>query len=140
MLLVNPPGVVNEDCWLLLNDRQRYTITIESRQPVSTFCPFFERGFVEDVNRARLSSSQELLDSPQPGRAAEFYADGGLPAGAARAGFLAFISRWADRPEGYGSGGLSLSVYFHRTFTGAPREFSKIQDAEGCLDLRRSVP
>jgi AraC family transcriptional regulator len=33
---------------------------------VSTFCVFFERGFVEDVSRAEVSSSEDLLDNPQP--------------------------------------------------------------------------
>lgn len=60
--------VLNEDCWLILNDRQRYTITIDSLRPVTTFCLFFERGFVEDIYRAQVRGSDELLDAPQPFR------------------------------------------------------------------------
>ena len=30
--------LLNEDCWLILNDRQRYTITIDALRPVKTFC------------------------------------------------------------------------------------------------------
>lgn len=60
--------ILNEDCWLILNDRQRYTITIDSLRPVATFCLFFERGFVEEIYRAQVTPSSELLDAPQPFR------------------------------------------------------------------------
>ena len=60
--------VLDEDRWLVLNDRQRYTITIDSIRPVTTFCLFFERGFVEEVYRAQVTPSEVLLDSPQPSR------------------------------------------------------------------------
>ena len=56
---------VNEDCWLILNDRQRYSITIDSFTPVTTFCLFFERGFVEDIYRGHVIPCRRLLDSPQ---------------------------------------------------------------------------
>lgn len=67
--------LLDEDCWMILNDRQRYTITIEALRPVTTFCLFFERGFVEELHRARVTPSQALLDSPRPFRtgAVEFY-------------------------------------------------------------------
>lgn len=55
--------ILNEDCWLILNDRQRYTITIDAVKPVTTFCLFFERGFVEDIYRAQATSCKQLLDS-----------------------------------------------------------------------------
>jgi AraC-like DNA-binding protein len=57
---------LSEDCWLVLNDRQHYTITIDSLTPVTTFCLFFERGFVEDIFRVCITPSSRLLDSPQP--------------------------------------------------------------------------
>src|ERR1700683_2979180 len=44
---------LHDDCWLILNDRQHYTLTIDSFAPVTTFCLFFERGFVEEIYRAR---------------------------------------------------------------------------------------
>ena len=44
---------VLENSYLVLNDRQRYTITIDATRSVTTFCVFFERGFVEDVWRRR---------------------------------------------------------------------------------------
>ncbi len=49
---------------VILNDREEYTVTIESLQPVETFCVFFARGFVEDAYRSMTSSSVELLDAP----------------------------------------------------------------------------
>jgi len=60
---------VLENSYLVLNDRQRYTITIDATRSVTTFCVFFERGFVEDVWRATVSSTALLLDAPQPARA-----------------------------------------------------------------------
>jgi AraC family transcriptional regulator len=55
-----------EDQYLVLNDRRRYSITIDSIDRVRTFCLFFERGFVEDVFRATVTDSATLLDTPQP--------------------------------------------------------------------------
>jgi AraC-like DNA-binding protein len=55
---------VIEDQYLILNDRRRYTITIDSIDRVRTFCVFFERGFVEDVHRATVNGAGALLDSP----------------------------------------------------------------------------
>jgi hypothetical protein len=59
---------VHENCYLTLNDRQRYTLTIDSLQNATTFCLFFERGFVEDVFRATTTPAAGLLDAPQPHR------------------------------------------------------------------------
>ncbi len=55
---------VHENTYLILNDRQRYTITIDSASNITTFCLFFERGFVEDVFRATAKPAAELLQSP----------------------------------------------------------------------------
>jgi AraC family transcriptional regulator len=56
---------LNEECWLILNDRQQYTFKIDSFAPVTTFCLFFERGFIEDIYRAHITPVDRLLDSPQ---------------------------------------------------------------------------
>lgn len=58
--------VLNEDSWLILNNGQRYTITIDSLHPVTTFCLFFERGFVEEIYRTYVTPSDRLLDLPHP--------------------------------------------------------------------------
>ncbi len=50
--------------YLLLNDRQPYSITIESTRPVETFCVFFRRGFVEDAWRSTTACCGVLLDEP----------------------------------------------------------------------------
>lgn len=55
---------LNNDRWLILNDRQHYSITIDSLTPVTTFCLFFERGFVEDVYRTHVTPCERLLDFP----------------------------------------------------------------------------
>jgi AraC family transcriptional regulator len=57
--------VVNQDCYLILNDLQHYTMTIDSPKRVKTFCLFFERGFVEEINRVMTMGDDRLLDSPQ---------------------------------------------------------------------------
>lgn len=55
--------VVTGDRYLILNDRQHYTITIDSLQKATTFCLFFQRGFVEDVHRILITPDETLLDS-----------------------------------------------------------------------------
>lgn len=61
---------VDSGSYLLLNDGQSYSLTIESRAPVETFCVFFERGFVEDAWRATTTPAARLLDDPSPGKPA----------------------------------------------------------------------
>jgi AraC family transcriptional regulator len=57
---------VHENSYLILNDRQHYTMTIDSTRKVTTFCLFFRRGFVEDIFRATVTRPSVLLDSPEP--------------------------------------------------------------------------
>src|SRR5262249_23509113 len=52
--------------------RQKYTITIDSSEPVTTFCVFFKRGFVEDIHRNRTTSESALLDDPEKKTTIEF--------------------------------------------------------------------
>lgn len=54
----------SEDSYLILNHGQRYTITVDAPEPAETFCPFFARGFVEEVGRSVSSPSARLLDDP----------------------------------------------------------------------------
>ncbi|MBV9209293.1 MAG: helix-turn-helix transcriptional regulator [Acidobacteria bacterium] len=58
--------VVHENCYLILNDGQSYTMTIESARRVTTFCVFFKRGLVEDVFRSQALPDAVLLDEPEP--------------------------------------------------------------------------
>lgn len=60
--------VVNRNCYLILNDRQHYTITIDSTERAETICLFFQRGFVEDIHRAMVTPDECLLDSPEDSR------------------------------------------------------------------------
>jgi AraC family transcriptional regulator len=60
---------VHENTYLVLNDHQHYTMTIDSARKATTFCIFFERGFVEDVFRAETSPALRLLDRPSPAEA-----------------------------------------------------------------------
>lgn len=57
---------------LILNDGEEYSVTVESLQPVETFCVFFERGFVEDAVRAATAPDTVLLDEPFDNGTIEF--------------------------------------------------------------------
>src|SRR6516164_3192715 len=64
--------IVHPGMYVVLNDRQKYTITIDSYEPVTTFCVFFKRGFVEDISLNRLSSNSALLNDPERRTTIEF--------------------------------------------------------------------
>lgn len=55
---------VGEDRYLLLNQGQEYSITIESDRPVESFCVFFPEGMVQEVRRSLMLPADELLDEP----------------------------------------------------------------------------
>jgi AraC family transcriptional regulator len=56
--------VLDADSILVLNNRQPYTILIDSPQPVRTFCLFFKDGVVEEARRCHTRGAAELLDDP----------------------------------------------------------------------------
>jgi hypothetical protein len=43
---------IDPGCYLVLNHGREYSLTIETREPRESFCPFFAAGFVGDVQRA----------------------------------------------------------------------------------------
>src|SRR6266446_5321895 len=55
---------VDDASYLVLNEGQPYAINIESARPVGSFCLFFARGFVEEVQRSLALPTKQLLDSP----------------------------------------------------------------------------
>ncbi|PYT31427.1 MAG: AraC family transcriptional regulator [Acidobacteria bacterium] len=55
---------VDRDSYLVLNHAQPYSITIDAKQPVETFCVFFEKGFVEDASSSLARPAEILLDDP----------------------------------------------------------------------------
>ncbi len=55
---------VDDTAYLLLNHGQPYTITIDARQPVESFCVFFASGFAEEVARSLTTPTARLLDEP----------------------------------------------------------------------------
>jgi AraC family transcriptional regulator len=61
---------IDEDSLLVLNRREPYSLTIDSRQPVSTLCVFFEDGLVESVRRGMVTAPEKLIDEPD--RASDF--------------------------------------------------------------------
>jgi len=64
--------VVHENSYLVLNDHQPYSMTIDSASPATTFVVFFERGFVEEAHRAKATSTAALLDAPADAPSAPF--------------------------------------------------------------------
>jgi AraC-like DNA-binding protein len=56
---------VDDSSYLVLNHGQTYSISIESRQPVESFCLFFAAGFAENVQRALSKPAGDLLDEPE---------------------------------------------------------------------------
>jgi AraC-like DNA-binding protein len=66
---------VDDGCYLLLNHGTPYTITIDSPQPLESFCIFFAPGFVEQVLRTRVTPEDGLLSEPagNNGQAAGFF-------------------------------------------------------------------
>lgn len=50
--------------YLLLNQGQEYSISIESNQPVESFCVFFPKGMAEGIWRSLVQPENELLDEP----------------------------------------------------------------------------
>ncbi len=55
---------VEDDRYLILNDAQSYSITIESAVPVESFCIFFPSGFAESIHYSLTTPDQLLLDNP----------------------------------------------------------------------------
>lgn len=56
--------IVDSGSYLVLNAGSPYSLTIDAREIVETFCLFFRPGFVEEVNRVESSAPAALLDEP----------------------------------------------------------------------------
>jgi AraC-like DNA-binding protein len=56
---------VNDDSYLVLNQGQPYSITIDAAQPLESFCIFFADGLAEEVYRSLATKSKILLDEPE---------------------------------------------------------------------------
>ncbi len=57
---------VDESTFLILNDREPYSMDIDAAEPVSTCCIFFKSGFVENVFRDLAASDDRCLQNPAP--------------------------------------------------------------------------
>jgi len=57
---------VDDTSYLIVNNNQSYTITIEADSPVESFCLFFEPGFAEEVYYSLVAPADHLLDDPIP--------------------------------------------------------------------------
>ena len=64
---------VDSNSYLILNRGQPYSLNIDSKSAVETFCVFFARGFVEDAWRSGVSEEGVLLDDPLVDSGVGFY-------------------------------------------------------------------
>jgi AraC family transcriptional regulator len=55
---------VDDHCYLVLNQWQRYTITVDSPTPIESLCIFFTPGLAEDVFQGMTTPLAALLDEP----------------------------------------------------------------------------
>src|SRR5579871_1005705 len=55
---------LRETDYLILNDRQTYTLDISSNTPVETFCLFFKPGFAASALSSLMTYDDHLLDEP----------------------------------------------------------------------------
>ncbi|MWV42022.1 helix-turn-helix domain-containing protein [Paenibacillus sp. HJL G12] len=55
---------VEDNRYLLLNQGQEYSITIEADKPIESFCVFFPEGWMQDVWRNWNAPADELLNEP----------------------------------------------------------------------------
>lgn len=59
--------VVRPGTYLILNHGRTYSITVDSAEPVETFCLFFKPGFVDDIWRTSVTPHNALLDALEHG-------------------------------------------------------------------------
>ena len=63
---------VDDETYLVLNDRRTYASRLDSRTPVISFAIFFRPGMAEEVARCHAAAAAALLDDPAAARACEF--------------------------------------------------------------------
>jgi AraC family transcriptional regulator len=56
---------IDDRCYLILNDRQNYSITVDVYEPLESFCLFFAPGFAEGILNRMVSRTEHLLDDPE---------------------------------------------------------------------------
>ncbi|HYM19715.1 MAG TPA: AraC family transcriptional regulator [Candidatus Kapabacteria bacterium] len=64
---------VDDFSFLLLNEGQRYSITIDAEHPVEVFYVFFRSGYAEEVFAAMSHDTRQLLDDPHVRSSEKFY-------------------------------------------------------------------
>lgn len=57
--------LVDDGSFLILNELQPYTITIDSEKPLEPFIIFFETDFAEEVYRSLIAKNAQLIDDPE---------------------------------------------------------------------------
>ncbi|MFN8492378.1 MAG: AraC family transcriptional regulator [Caldilineaceae bacterium] len=56
--------LVDEQHYLILNQGQEYTVTVDAPAPLESFCLFFAPGFAEEVYYSATTPTVRLLDQP----------------------------------------------------------------------------
>ncbi len=66
--------LVTEDCFLILNEGQQYSLEFQWPSSTETICPFFQPGFLEHVSYCGSAPIEKQLDDlATPKRCMEFY-------------------------------------------------------------------
>jgi AraC family transcriptional regulator len=68
--------LVDSGGYLVLNAGRAYSLTVDARETVETFCLFFRNGSVEDALRVESSDPEQLLDAPFAGAQASSSGNG----------------------------------------------------------------
>lgn len=89
---------LGEASYLVINDAHPYTIEIEAREPVETFCVFFAKGFVEQALRSLHESDQSLLERPVDESTPVSFHEALLPKGGPVGSILAELRKKAGAP------------------------------------------
>ncbi len=56
---------VDDHCYLVLNDGQPYSVTVDEPRPIESFCVFFAPDLAADAAWARAAGDERLLDRPR---------------------------------------------------------------------------
>ena len=90
---------VDPSSFIVVNEDQPYTVSVDGKEPAETFCLFFQHGVVEEIGRVLTIDDASLLDTPEAGhreRAGSVLSHGRLVPGFAFPSFLARDARLLD--------------------------------------------
>jgi AraC-like DNA-binding protein len=130
--------LVDSGKYLVLNAGSRYTLTVDAREVVETFCVFFRNGSVEDAHRVESSDPVALLDDPRiAGEGiSESHADAGVEFFETLHHHDAVVSPLVSRMHARVKGGTATPAWLEDQFFAAAKALRSIR-ADGQNQARR---